>query len=126
MSRHPLDDLLDSWMDMMQMSRRHMAERPKTTLFKSNEPHSVGDWEDRNGEISVTIDMPGVAKKDIELTVDEHTVSIEADNDVRQYSISKTFDATLNPDTVTANLNNGILDIKIKKVDNIGKKIKIK
>jgi len=126
MSRHPLDDLLDSWMDMMQMSRRHMAEIPKTTLFKSNEPDSVGDWEDRNGEISVTIDMPGVDKKEIELTVDEHTVSIEANNDSRDYSISKTFDATLNPDEVTAKLNNGILDIKIKKADSIGKKINIK
>jgi len=122
MSNHPLDDLLDSWMEMMQMSRRHM---PQTPLY-ADKQDSVGDWEDRNGEISVTIDMPGVAKKDIELTVDEHTVSIEADNDVRQYSISKTFDATLNPDKVTANLNNGILDIKIKKADNIGKTIKIK
>ena len=122
MSNHPLDDLLDSWMEMMQMSRRHM---PQTPLY-ADKQDSVGDWEDRNGEISVTIDMPGVAKKDIELTVDEHTVSKEADNDVRQYSISKTFDATLNPDKVTANLNNDILDIKIKKVDNIGKKIKIK
>ena len=122
MSKHPLDDLLDSWMEMMQMSRRHM---PQTPLY-ADKQDSVGDWEDRNGEISVTIDMPGVAKKDIELTVDEHTVSIEADNDVRQYSISKTFDATLNPDKVTANLNNGILDIKIKKADNIGKTIKIK
>ena len=122
MPRHPLDDLLDSWMEMMQMSRRHM---PQTPLY-ADKQDSVGDWEDRNGEISVTIDMPGVAKKDIELTVDEHTVSIEADNDVRQYSISKTFDATLNPDKVTANLNNGILDIKIKKADNIGKTIKIK
>jgi len=109
-------------MEMMQMSRRHM---PQTPLY-ADKQDSVGDWEDRNGEISVTIDMPGVAKKDIELTVDEHTVSIEADNDVRQYSISKTFDATLNPDKVTANLNNGILDIKIKKADNIGKTIKIK
>ena len=122
MSRHPLDDLLDSWMEMMQMSRRHM---PQTPLY-ADKQDSVGDWEDRNGEISVTIEMPGVDKKDIELTVDEHTVSIEADNDARQYSISKTFDATLNPDEVTANLNNGILDIKIKKADNIGKKIKIK
>ena len=98
---------------------------PQTPLY-ADKQDSVGDWEDRNGEISVTIDMPGVAKKDIELTVDEHTVSIEADNDVRQYSISKTFDATLNPDKVTANLNNGILDIKIKKADSIGKTIKIK
>ena len=122
MSNHPLDDLLDSWMEMMQMSRRHM---PQTPLY-ADKQDSVDDWEDRNGEISVTIDMPGVAKKDIELTVDEHTVSIEADNDVRQYSISKTFDATLNPDKVTANLNNGILDIKIKKADSIGKTIKIK
>jgi HSP20 family molecular chaperone IbpA len=122
MSKHPLDDLLDSWMEMMQMSRRHM---PQTPLY-ADKQDSVGDWEDRNGEISVTIDMPGVAKKDIELTVDEHTVSIEADNDARQYSISKTFDASLNPDKVTATLNNGILDIKIKKADSIGKTIKIK
>ena len=122
MPRHPLDDLLDSWMEMMDMSRKYM---PQTPLY-ADKQDSVGDWEDRNGEISVTIDMPGVDKNDIDLTVDEHTVSIEADNDARQYSISKTFDATLNPDEVTANLNNGILDIKIKKVDNIGKKIKIK
>ena len=122
MPRNPLDDLLDSWMEMMEMSRRHI---PQTPLY-ADKKDSVGDWEDRNGEISVTIEMPGVDKKDIELTVDEHTVSIEADNDERQYSISKTFDATLNPDKVTANLNNGILDIKIKKADNVGKKIKIK
>tara|TARA_R100000008_G_scaffold74964_1_gene53955 strand:+ start:1151 stop:1480 length:330 start_codon:yes stop_codon:yes gene_type:complete len=109
-------------MDMMQMSRKYM---PQTPLY-ADKQDSVGDWEDRNGEISVTIDMPGVDKNDIELTVDEHTVTIEADNDARQYSISKTFDATLNPDEVTANLNNGILDIKIKKADSIGKKIKIK
>ena len=122
MPRHPLDDLLDSWMEMMDMSRKYM---PQTPLY-ADKQDSVGDWEDRNGEISVTIDMPGVDKNDIDLTVDEHTVSIEADNDTRQYSISKTFDATLNPDTVTANLNNGILDIKIKKADRIGKKINIK
>jgi len=122
MPRNPLDDLLDSWMEMMEMSRKHI---PQTPLY-ADKKDSVGDWEDRNGEISVTIEMPGVDKKDIELTVDEHTVSIEADNDERQYSISKTFDATLNPDKVTANLNNGILDIKIKKADNIGKKIKVK
>jgi HSP20 family molecular chaperone IbpA len=106
----------------MQMSRRHI---PQTPLY-ADKQDSVGDWEDRNGEISVTIDMPGVAKKDIELTVDEHTVSIEADNDARQYSITKTFDASLDPDKVTATLNNGILDIKIKKADSIGKTIKIK
>ena len=122
MPRHPLDDLLDSWMEMMDMSRKYI---PQTPLY-ADKQDSVGDWEDRNGEISVTIDMPGVDKNDIELTVDEHTVSIEAKNDTRDYSISKTFDATLNPDEVTAKLNNGILDIKIKKADSIGKKINIK
>lgn len=122
MTRHPLDDLLDSWMEMMEMSKRHMPQIPSYAEKKD----SVGDWEDRNGEISVTIEMPGVGKGEIELTVDEHTVSIEATNDNREYSISKTFDTTLNPDKVTATLNNGILDIKIKKADNIGKKIKVK
>lgn len=119
---HPLDDLLDSWMEMVQMSRRNLPAVP-SHIWK--EEADVGDWEDRNGEISVTIDMPGVDKKEIDLTVDEHTVSIEATNDVREYSMSKTFESTLNPEEVTATLNNGILDIKIKKVDNIGKKIEI-
>lgn len=120
MSRHPLDDLLDSWMEMVQMSRKNMPQIP--ILGQSDD---VGDWEDRNGEINVTIEMPGVDKKEIVLTVDEHTVSIEASNDVRDYSLSKTFEATLNPEEVTAHLNNGILDIKIKKADNVGMKIEI-
>ena len=98
---------------------------PQPPIY-ADDKDSVGDWEDRNGEISVTIEMPGVDKKDIDLTVDEHTVSIVANNDIRDYSISKTFDATLNPEEVTATLNNGILDIKIKKADSVGKKIKIK
>tara|TARA_R110002012_G_scaffold183727_1_gene350198 strand:+ start:13698 stop:14030 length:333 start_codon:yes stop_codon:yes gene_type:complete len=110
-------------MEMVQMSRKNMPMNP---FYRDEEPTDVGDWEDRNGEISVTIEMPGVDKKEIDLTVDEHTVNIEASNDVRDYSLSKTFDATLNPDEVVANLNNGILDIKIKKADSIGKKIKVK
>jgi len=108
-------------MEMVQMSRRNLPQIP---IIGSSSADN-GDWEDRNGEISVTIDMPGVDKKEIDLTVDEHTVSIEATNDVREYSMSKTFESTLNPEEVTATLNNGILDIKIKKVDNIGKKIEI-
>ena len=47
----------------------------------------MGDWEDRNGEIAVTIDMPGIEKKDIEIVVEPHSVSIKAVTDVRDYNV---------------------------------------
>ena len=59
---HPLDDLMDSWMEMMDV-----MQRPRRTIRPTERPTSIGDWEDRNGDISVTLDMPGIEKKDIEL-----------------------------------------------------------
>ena len=45
---------------------------------KGSYGHSIGDWEDRNGEIAVTLDMPGIQKKDIELTIDKHMIKVKA------------------------------------------------
>ena len=87
----------------------------------------MSDWEDKNGEITLTIDMPGVQKKDIELNIDTHKVSVKAETEERDYSFEKRFEAFMNPDKVTAKFNNGVLDIKIQKIEEYkGKKVAIK
>ena len=122
MKKHPLDDLLDSWMEMIDVMNRG----PR--MWKQPEGHpAVGDWEDRNGEIAITCDMPGVQKKDIELTVDKHMVKVAAKTEDRDYSFSKEMQMELNPSKVRANFNNGVLDITIEKAEESqGKKIAIK
>ena len=123
MKKHPLEDLLDSWMDMIDVMNRG----PRMWQPPTEGRPSLGDWEDRNGEIAITCDMPGVEKKDIELTVDKHMVKVEANTEDRDYSFTKETQMELNPSKVKANFNNGVLDITIKKAEaSQGKKIAIK
>ena len=125
--RNPLDealsDMMDAWMEMMEV----LPVVKSPTMPKRGDKHTTfGEWEDRNGEVSITVDMPGVQKKDIKLSVDTHMVSVEADAG-REYNFQHEFPLiTLNPNEVTAKLNNGVLDIKIKKAkDSVGKSIDI-
>ena len=122
MRKHPIEDLLDSWMDMIDVMNRG----PRMWKQPEGSP-TIGDWEDRNGDIAMTIDMPGVQKKDIELTVDKHMIKVVAKTDERDYSFSKEMQMELNPSKVKANFNNGVLDITIEKAkESQGKKIAIK
>ena len=127
MTGHPFDELLDAWMDMlgsgMNYSKKANASGKPRSWTNSMPRREVGDWEDKNGEITVTIDMPGVDKKDIELKVTESSVSVTSLNDDRDYRISKSFDAKLDPETVSAKLNNGVLDIKIQKAEKSSEKV---
>ena len=123
--KHPLEAILDDWMDMMSAMRPHVQKD-----VQMGEHSYIGDWEDRNGDIAITVDMPGVQKKDIELTVDKHMVTVKAKAEDRDYSFEKEFNSfttTLDPTKVEANFNNGVLDITIEKAkESQGKKIAIK
>ena len=132
---HPLEDILDSWMDMLNaMQHPRMYRNTRLSQIadgvEMGEHGTIGDWEDRKGDIAITIDMPGVQKKDIDLTVDKHMVKVQAKAEDRDYSCEKEFNSfttTLNPDKVLAKFNNGVLDITIQKAEeNKGKKIDIK
>mgnify|MGYP004459782709 CR=1 FL=1 len=122
---HPIEDLLDSWMEMMEAVNRphHMLKKN----YNDRTTSSIGDWEERDSDIAITVDMPGVQKKDIELTVDKHSVRVIAKTEERDYSFNKDMTPELNPDEVTAKLNNGVLDITIQKAEESkGKKIAVK
>jgi len=127
--RHPLDDaladMMDAWMELFEVL-------PQSGMFptmpkKADKTNTFGEWEDRNGEVSITVDMPGVEKKDINLSVNTHMVSVEANAGSRDYNFQHEFPMIyLNPEEVSAKLNNGVLDIKIKKAKgSVGKSIDI-
>ena len=65
--RNPLDealsDLMDAWMELVTYKPFQGANfddiAKQVPDFVRPKQH-IGDWEDRNGEIAVTIDMPGI------------------------------------------------------------------
>ena len=121
-----LSELMDAWMDMMSMPRKPMFPN-RFAGIEVPRRKDIGEWEERDTEIGITVDMPGIQKKDIELNVDKHTVNVTSKTEERDYSFNRTFTSELNPDKVTAKFNNGVLDINIQKAEEYkGKKIAIK
>ena len=124
-----INELLDAWMDMLSISlpmanMNDWVEMPSKT--KKNNPMS---YEDRDKDIVFTIDMPGVQKKDIDISIDEHSIKVTAENDKgRNYNYTRRFKPTVDASSAVATFTNGVLDITVKKVEekDKGTKVKIK
>ena len=124
-----INELLDAWMDMLSISlpmanMNDWVEMPSKT--KKNNPMS---YEDRDKDIVFTIDMPGVQKKDIDISIEEHSIKVSAQNDKgRNYNYTRRFKPTVDASSAVATFTNGVLDITVKKVEekDKGTKVKIK
>ena len=125
-----ISELLDAWMDVLSISMpmanmNDWVDMPSKTKKKAN-PMS---YEDRDKDIVFTIDMPGVAKKDIDINIDEHSIRVTAQNDKgRNYNYTRRFKPTVDASSAVATFTNGVLDITVKKVEEKekGTKVKIK
>tara|TARA_Y100001938_G_scaffold43035_1_gene59479 strand:+ start:1981 stop:2325 length:345 start_codon:yes stop_codon:yes gene_type:complete len=85
-------------------------------------------YEDRDKDIVFTIDMPGVAKKDIDINIEPNSISVKAENGgKRKYNYSRKFKPTVDVDSAKATFKNGVLDITVNKLEAKpkGKSIKI-
>jgi HSP20 family molecular chaperone IbpA len=125
-----LEELLDAWMDMMavipQIDARAM---PKTALFGKPKHEGTMSYEERDKDIVFTIDMPGVDKKDIDVKVEDHSITVKAENGgSRKYNYSRKFKPTVDINSAVATFKNGVLDITLTKIEEAskGKSIKIK
>ena len=123
-----LDEILGAWIDMMSMM-------PQVDTIQRNRPE-VGkpkhegtmSYEERDEDIVFTIDMPGVAKKDIDINVEDHSISVKAENGgKRKYNYSRKFKPTVDIDSAKATFRNGVLDITLTKTEpkSKGKSVKI-
>ena len=124
-----LDELLDAWMDMMQVIPMRDTARNKVAQVATPKHQGTMSYEERDKDIVFTIDMPGVEKKDIDVKVEDHSITVKAENGgSRKYNYSRKFKPTVDIDSAVATFKNGVLDITLTKIEvaSKGKSVKIK
>ncbi len=122
-----LDELLDSWMDMMSMAAQ-LDSAQQHNAVKREKAKNPMSYEDRDKDIAFTIDMPGVAKKDINVEVEDHFIKVTASNgNGRDYNYTRRFKPQVDVESAVATFKNGVLDIVVKKIEEKkGRKVNIK
>ena len=125
-----LDELLDAWMDMMQViPMMDSAARSKVAQVATPKHQGTMSYEEREKDIVFTIDMPGVEKKNIDIKVEDHSITVKAENGgSRKYNYTRKFRPTVDTDSAVATFKNGELDITLTKIEEAskGKSVKIK
>lgn len=99
-----------------------------------DEPPSIGEREpltdviESEDELAITLEIPGVEKDDIDLTVTDDKVSINVDTPQRRYFKEIPLNVDVDANSVKATYHNGVLDLTLKrrrKKEKKGKKVKI-
>jgi HSP20 family protein len=83
--------------------------------------------EDKNG-ISITAELPGVEKEDVELDLQGSEIVIKVDTEGRKYHKKVELPDNIDPESISATYKNGVLEVCIKKLkekEEQGKKINI-
>ena len=113
--------MMDMWVDLLS----HIENEDRQMSWNRTQP-KIGTVEEKEDCIVLTADLPGVEKKDIELSVHAESVAFKATTEDRDYDFGQSFDFELNPNKVKATFNNGVLDVTIHKITPTkGKIIKI-
>lgn len=82
----------------------------------TDEREPITDVIEEAKSIAVTVEMPGIEKKDIDLRVTEAEVEINVDTDLRKYHKLVKLPKPVKPPTTKATYKNGVLDVTIEKV----------
>ena len=121
-----LDRMMQMWAELLNEFETMPISAPqKAQLFPRRK--SIANVEDRDEDVVLSADLPGVEKKDIELSVDHNSIAFKAKTEGRDYDFGQSFDFELNPEEVKATFVNGVLDVVVKKAEGTkGKTIQIK
>ena len=105
--------MMDMWVDLLNEIER-IPSKSRPFMQKRKE---IGSVEDRDTELVLSADLPGIEKEDIELKVDSHSIAFSAKTEERNYDYGQSFDFELNPEEVRATFVNGVLDVVVKKAE---------
>ena len=75
--------------------------------------------------IAITMEVPGVDKKDLDLNMTEDHLEVSVDNDTRKYHKRVKLPAKVDPATPKATYSNGILDVVVQKLEQANQGVKI-
>lgn len=87
--------------------------RPMDISGSVREPFTNSIIDDRNNELKITAEMPGIQKEEIQVSAAEDEVTIRADGE-RKYYKNLTTSCPVDPDSATAKYNNGVLELTFK------------
>ena len=93
-----------------------MEEEDVPVAANIREP--LADVIEENDEIVVVVELPGVKKEDITLDANEDSIEIRADGGKdRKYQKNVWLPSKINPDKAKARYTNGILEVRLEKVE---------
>ena len=116
------DRMLDMWMALLSQieqvpSGRHAISTLKRKDVQVNE---------ENGTITITAELAGLDKEQVDVEVSSRTVTIVANSERKNFKWEETFKFELDPESTKATMVNGILDLVIEKKEKTSaKKIEI-
>ncbi len=92
---------------------------------KMEEKEPLVDVIERRDGTTVISELPGVAKKDIELHADNEKLSIKAGTGKKVYSKLVPLPSKVDPTSAAAIYNNGVLEVSFKRSDTYSSIVKI-
>ena len=130
------NDIFPSWTNWDRFDNYLMNNDPWTTSV-AQRPNNKYRWNETDDSYTLDIVMPGLTKKDIDLTFKDGTLTIKckkdvSDSDSQFYGVKteqafRNFPRGVDADKVTAEMKEGILFVVLpKKEPNKGKTIDIK
>lgn len=77
--------------------------------------------DEKEGNLKLLVEMPGVSKEDVQISALEDKVTLEAAKDERKYRTEIDLQRDIDPDSGSASFNNGLLEVVFKLRDNTNK-----
>ena len=116
------DRMLEMWMDLLSQIEQVPSGRHAISTL-SRKDVSVNE---ENGTVTITAELAGLDKEQVDVEVSSRTVSIAANSDRKNFRWEETFKFELDHESTKAKMVNGILDLTIEKKEKTSaKKIEI-
>jgi len=115
-------DMLDMWVDLLAQIEE-LPSKPNMNPLRHRNDVSVNT---ENGTVTITAELAGLDKEQVDVEVSNRTVTIAANSDRKNFKWEETFKFELDPESNKATMINGILDLSIEKKEKTSaKKIEI-
>tara|TARA_R100001086_G_scaffold64779_2_gene30135 strand:- start:3472 stop:3843 length:372 start_codon:yes stop_codon:yes gene_type:complete len=115
-------DMLDMWVDLLAQIEE-LPSKPNMNPLRHRNDVSVNT---ENGTVTITAELAGLDKEQVDVEVSSRTVTIVANSDRKNFKWEETFKFELDPESTKATMINGILDLSIEKKEKTSaKKIEI-
>lgn len=102
----------------VQEFRNHPRELSDENQSITDEPEPLTEIIECDNEVSITVEIPEVEKKDIDLRSTENNLDIRVDTPYQKYHQEIKLPCKVKPKTTKATYKNGVLDIIIKRKNN--------